>query len=393
MARSSAPGPATPRNGESTAPSGISGVRGAVLERTASGLPYADSQPLVVSEFNLQTPGPGEILVRIHAASVCHSDLSVVDGTRRRQLPTALGHECAGEVVSLGPGVDDLDIDDHVVLVFMPRCGHCVGCLSEGRRPCVHGSDSNARGTLLSGARRIQCNGTRINHHLGVSGFATHAVVDRSSAVKIDPDVPFDVAALLGCAVLTGGGAVVNAAKPRPGDSLAVVGLGGVGMAALQVARAIGVERITGIDMKRDKLELAERFGATSTATPDEALGRGERFDIVIEAVGRSQAFETAFALTTPGGHTVTVGLPDPDDTVTLSPSVITAEARRITGSYLGSAVPSRDIPQFIQLWREGKLPVEQLASSRITLDEINNAMDALREGRVLRQVIDLGHK
>lgn len=361
---------------------------GAVLERAGAAAPYAASAPLSVSSLRLDPPGPGEILVRIAAAGVCHSDLSTVDGSRPRRTPLVLGHESAGVVERLGPGVDDLIPGDHVVLVFLPRCGACDACRRGGGRPCAAGAAANAAGTLLGGGRRLRRGGEPLDHHLGVSGFATHAVVHRSSAVRIDSDIPLDVAAMFGCAVLTGGGAVLNVARPTAADTVAIVGLGGVGTAALLTARALGVRRILAVDPAVDKLAQALEFGATDAATPDDALARSERYDVVIEAAGRARAFDTAFAITAPSGHTVTVGLPDPAERSGISPLTLTAEARRVTGSYLGNAVPARDIPLFVQLWREGRLPVEQLISSHIRLERINEAMDLLREGKALRQVI-----
>ncbi|TPX04756.1 alcohol dehydrogenase, partial [Schumannella luteola] len=215
-------------------------IRGAVLERTGDPRPYAASRPLAVRELELDPPASGELLVRIEVAGVCHSDLSVVDGNRPRPLPMLLGHEAAGIVEAAGPGVDDVAVGDRVVMTFLPRCGDCAGCASDGRMPCERGSAANGAGELLEGGRRLHADGGEVFHHLGVSAFADHAVVSRRSVVPVPHDVPADVAALLGCAVLTGGGAVLNAARPADGDTVMVVGLGGVGMAALLVARALG---------------------------------------------------------------------------------------------------------------------------------------------------------
>jgi alcohol dehydrogenase len=360
-------------------------ITGAVLERSGSEAPFASSRPLTISELELDPPGPGELLVRIEVAGICHSDLSVVDGNRVRPTPMLLGHEAAGIVELLGAEVDDLSVGDRVVMTFLPRCGDCAGCATGGRLPCERGSASNNAGTLLGGASRLGRDGHPVFHHLGVSAFATHAVVNRASVVRVDPDVPPEVAALLGCAVLTGGGAVINAARPEPGDTVMVVGLGGVGLAAVLVALALG-HRVIGVDGVPDKLDAARALGASETYLPDD-LG-DVRAPVVIEAAGNARAFETAVRATAPGGRTITVGLPAPDARSSLSPLQLTAEARTIIGSYLGSALPSRDIPLFAQLWREGRLPVEKLISDRITLDQVNEAMDALAEGRALRQLI-----
>jgi Zn-dependent alcohol dehydrogenase len=254
----------------------------------------------------------------------------------------------------------------------------------------VPGTVANNAGELLHGDRKLTAaeDGTPIHHHLGVSGFATHAVVDAASAVVVGSDVPPDVAAVLGCAVLTGGGAVLNAAKPEPQDSIMIVGLGGVGMAALITAVAQGISRIVAVDTFDDKLDHARSLGAHEVYTPQQVTESAIKTTYVIECAGNARAFETAFAATAPGGTTVTVGLPAPDARSSISPLTVTAEARTIVGSYLGSAVPSRDIPTYAQMWREGRLPVEQLISSRIRLDEINSAMDQLADGKAIRQVI-----
>ncbi|MBA3252855.1 MAG: alcohol dehydrogenase catalytic domain-containing protein, partial [Burkholderiaceae bacterium] len=199
-------------------------IRAAVLETMDAVHPYETSRPLKIQELNLAPPGAAEILVRIRAAGLCHSDLSVINGDRPRPLPMALGHEAAGVVEQLGDGVHDLEVGDHVVLVFVPSCGHCNPC-AEGRPAlCEPGAAANGAGSLLSGARRITRNDQTIHHHLGCSAFATHAVVSRRSAIKIDRDLPFEHAALFGCAVLTGVGAVVNTAQVRAGTSVAVIG-------------------------------------------------------------------------------------------------------------------------------------------------------------------------
>jgi alcohol dehydrogenase len=223
---------------------------------------------------------------------------------------------------------------------------------------------------------------------MGVSGFATHAVVDRRSVVPVDQDVPAEVAAVLGCAVLTGGGAVLNAGRPTAGQTVMVVGLGGVGMAALITAVGLGGLTVIGVDGLDDKLQTATRLGADRVLTPEELTREGVRADVVIEAAGNAKAFEAAVAATAPGGYTVTVGLPSPEARSTISPLGLVAEGRTIIGSYLGSAVPSRDIPVFVDMWRRGALPVEELISSSIGLESINEAMDQLADGKAIRQLI-----
>ncbi|MFC3961984.1 alcohol dehydrogenase catalytic domain-containing protein [Nocardia jiangsuensis] len=363
-------------------------IRGAVLERIAAPAPFAESAPLTISELELAEPGPGELLVRIEAAGVCHSDLSVVDGNRVRPVPMLLGHEAAGRVEAVGAGEPDIAVGQRVVMTFLPRCGDCAGCAGEGRTPCIPGSAANNAGELLGGGRRLRRDGAEVHHHLGVSAFATHAVVDRRSVVPVDDDVPPEVAAVLGCAVLTGGGALLNSAPPAQGDRIMVVGLGGVGMAALLVAASLGVGEVIAVDTVPDKLALARELGATAALTPAEVAERGVQAEVVVEAAGNIRAFETAVAATAPGGTTVTVGLPAPDARASISPLALVAQGRSIVGSYLGSAVPARDIPEYVRLWRAGRLPVERLVSARIGLEQINAAMDELAAGNALRQVI-----
>jgi alcohol dehydrogenase len=363
-------------------------IRGAVLDRIGAPRPYSGSRPISVVDLGLDEPGSGEVLVRIEAAGVCHSDLSVVDGNRIRPVPMLLGHEAAGIIEAVGPSVDDVGVGQRVVLVFLPRCGHCAACATEGLTPCEPGSAANTAGTLLGGGIRLGRAGHPVYHHLGVSGFATHAVVNRASVVPVPDDVPPEVAALLGCAVLTGGGAVLNVGNPRPGQSVAVVGLGGVGMAAVLTALTYDGVRVIGIDQLPEKLTAAKAVGAHETYTPQQAADAGVKAAVVVEAVGHPAALQTAIGLTAPGGRTITVGLPPPDARISLSPLGFVAEGRSLIGSYLGSAVPSRDIPRFVSLWRSGRLPVEALVSSTIRLDDINEAMDHLADGTAVRQLI-----
>jgi alcohol dehydrogenase len=368
-------------------------ISGAVLETVGSPRPYAQSRPLTVAELDLADPGPQEVLIRVEAAGICHSDLSVINGDRPRPVPMLLGHEAAGIVVAVGDQVKDLEPGQRVVTVFLPRCEECTNCHTGGKLPCSVGTESNGAGTLPGGVNRLSRNGEPVRHHLGVSGFATHAVLNRSSVVPVGSDIPPAVAAVLGCAVLTGGGAVINAGKPEEGQDIIIVGLGGVGMAALLTAVAVSSSwdvpsRIIGIDANPDKLTAARDLGATEAYSPAEAEEIGIRAHLVIEAAGHPRAFETAVRSTAAGGTTVTVGLPAPGAMSSIEPLGITAEARTIIGSYLGSALPARDIPVYAQMWREGRLPVEKLTSSVIPLNEINEAMDELADGKAIRQIV-----
>ena len=370
-------------------------IKAAVLYAMDAKPPFAESRPLLIEEIDLAPPGPGEILVRIGAAGLCHSDLSVIKGHRPRPMPMALGHEAAGIVEQLGEGVIDLQRGDHVVLVFVPSCGHCEPC-AEGRPAlCEPGAAANGAGTLLSGARRLSRNGQPIHHHLGCSVFAEYATVSRRSAVRIDRDLPFDEAALFGCAVLTGVGAVVNTAQVRAGSSVAIIGLGGVGLASLLGANAAGARQIVAVDLSDAKLELARALGATHTfnaGNPNckdeirQATGGGVTFSF--EFAGSVRALELAYGITRRGGMTVTAGLPPPSATFPLPAVNLVAEERTVKGSYVGTCVPSRDIPRYIDLYRQGKLAVNRLMSGRLELEDINHGFDLLNEGKVVRQVV-----
>lgn len=370
-------------------------ITAAVLRTRDAPRPYADSRPLAIETLELQPPARDEVLVRIAAAGLCHSDLSVINGQRPRPLPMALGHEAAGVVESVGPGVTDLVPGDPVVMVFVPSCGHCVPCA--GGRPalCEPGAKANGAGTLLTGDIRLaDATGQAVHHHLGCSAFASHAVVSRRSLVKIDRDLPLHEAALFGCAVLTGVGAVVNTAEVKAGQSVAVIGLGGVGLAAVLGALAAGAAQVIAVDLDSDKLALAESLGATAVvqAGPDavaavRALTDGG-CDVVLEMAGSVRALESAVAMTARGGTTVTAGLPPPDAALPVNIVSLVAEERTLKGSYIGTCVPTRDIPRFIALYRAGRLPVDRLVSGYLTLDQINEGFDALDAGKAVRQII-----
>jgi len=307
----------------------------------------------------------------------------------------ALGHEAAGIVEAVGEGVTDLEAGDHVVLVFVPSCGRCGPCAAGRPALCEPGAKANGAGTLLSGERRLAFHAEPVNHHLGVSAFAEHAVVARESCVKIDPNLPLELAALFGCAVLTGVGAVVNTAKVEPGQSVAVVGLGGVGLSAVLGARLAGARQIVAVDLSDDKLAFAVKLGATdavNAAAPDAAdqIRRisGGGVDVAFDMAGAVAALELAYAATARGGTTVTAGLPRPDSRLSLAPVTMVAEERTLKGSYIGSAIPLRDVPRYVALFRAGRLPVDRLLTHRLKLDDINEGFDRLREGIGVRQVV-----
>ena len=370
-------------------------TRAAVLRTTSAARPYADSQPLTIEPLSLDAPGPGEVLVAIKAAGLCHSDLSVINGDRPRPLPMALGHEAAGVVEAIGVGVDDLEIGDHVVMVFMPSCGHCNPC-AEGRPAlCEPGAAANGKGELLTKRRALSLNDQPINHHLGVSAFADRAVVSRRSLVKIDKDLPFEHAALFGCAVLTGVGAVVNTAQIKAGQSAVIIGLGGVGLSSVLGALAAGASPVIAVDLSDDKLALARTLGPVHTikATDPDAVEQvctltNGGADFAFEMAGSIRALESAWKMTRRGGTTITAGLPPADAALPVNVVSLVGEERTLKGSYIGTSVPSRDIPRYVALFRQGRLPVDRLLSGLIALDDINTAFDALADGTAIRQII-----
>ena len=374
-------------------------VRAAVLRQIGLPAPYAQSRPLSIEEVELADPGPGELRVKIHAAGLCHSDLSAINGDRPWPVPIVPGHEAAAEVIEVGSAVLDLKAGDHVVLVFRPSCGACPDC-SVGRPAlCGPGGESNAAGGLLGGYRRLSLlGGGTLHHHMGCAAFAEYATVSRRSVVPIDRDLPWTQAALFGCAVLTGAGAVFNTARVEAGSRTAVVGLGGVGFSSLMAAIAAGARDVIAIDVLPAKLERARELGATRVfdARDPEVVAQvkavtGGGVDYAFEMAGAVPALELAYRITRRGGTTVSAGLPNPAAIWPLQAVSMIAEERTIKGSYIGSCVPSRDVPRFVAMFRAGRLPVDQLLSETIGLDDLNPALDRLARGESVRQVIVMG--
>ncbi len=357
--------------------------------------PYAKSRPIEVTEIDLSPPGAEEVLVKVTAAALCHTDLSFVNGDRPKGMPMVLGHEACGEVLECGARVADLKAGDQVVFSFVPRCGHCPECTDGRPVLCENGTKANVEGTLLSGERRMHYKGQDVHHQAGLSAFSEMVVVSRHSLIKIDEPIAPTHAALFGCAVLTGGGAVANTAGVGVGDTVAVVGLGGVGLAAVMMARAAGAREIIGIDVNEDKLKKAQELGATATfnareegcveAVQEHTKG-GVQF--AFEMAGVPSTIEMAYAITRRGGTTVTAALARNDTIWNLPPVSLVAGERTVKGSYFGSSIPTRDVPNFVELFRQGRLPVEKLLSGTLRLEEINEGFDQLAAGAVTRQVI-----
>tara|TARA_B100000029_G_C17577174_1_gene958532 strand:+ start:1276 stop:2379 length:1104 start_codon:yes stop_codon:yes gene_type:complete len=358
--------------------------------------PYSESCPLSIEEVELDGPKEGEVLVQVAGSGLCHSDLSVINGSRPRPVPMVMGHEAAGIVRDVGPGVKDLDPGDHVVFSFVPCCGGCPMC-AVGRAPlCEPAYDAAISGQLLRGGRRFSMhNGDEINHHQGVSGYSEYTVAAPESLVKIDKSYPIEIATLFGCAIMTGVGAVVNTAKVQPGTSTAIFGVGGVGLSVVLGLKLVGAYPIIAVDTLTNKLDLAMQAGATHVINASEVdpvsalrdLTSGGAMD-VFEAVGSEKALGQAYAATRKGGRTITVGLPSPESELRIPALSVVAEERQLLGSYMGSCVPKRDIPRFLQLYREGRLQVDILNSRFIRLDQVNEGFDSLDQGEVARQII-----
>ena len=370
-------------------------MKAAVMYKQGLPRPFAESRPLVIEECTLDGPGPGELLIEVAAAGLCHSDLSAIEGIRPRPLPIVIGHEGAGIVRECGPGVEGFAPGDHVITVFVPSCGHCRYCVRGRSNICPSGFAARSAGTLLSGAKRIKVNGEPINHGSGLSLFAQFCVVSRTAVVKIDKDIPLEIAAIFGCAVMTGAGAVFNTAGLKPGENIAVVGLGGVGMNALFAAVAAGAERIVAVDTNPEKLKLAKEWGATdvflagNTDSAREIIDATDGgLDTVIETAGTIPAVQLAYDITARGGSVFSAGLPGADARFSYLHADMVSAEKSIRGSYMGSCVAERDIPRFLGLYKRGKLPVDKLKSGTVTLDEINAGFDRLADGTVLRQIL-----
>jgi Zn-dependent alcohol dehydrogenase len=366
-------------------------IRAAILEETGV--------RLHVDDVELAAPGPGEVLVRLHASGVCHSDQNAIDGTAETPCPAVLGHEGAGVVEAVGEGVSRVQPGDHVALSWAPACGSCGECVRGLPWLCSTAWPAMAAGGLLDGTSRLSRNGDAIHHYSFLSTFAEACVVPERCCVPIPRDVPFDVAALVGCAVTTGLGAVWRTAQARPGDRVAVIGCGGVGLSAVMAAAAIGAEPIVAVETVAAKLDAAESFGATAGVVwrdgPEETAAAirdasSGGVDIAVEATGRPEAMLAAFLATRARGAAVLVGIPRSDAVLSLPAPSIPRSERRILGSIYGSSKPERDFSQALDLYRAGRLPLDRLISHRMRLEQVADAFDVMLGGEALRVVLDL---
>ena len=352
---------------------------------------HAFGQPLVVEDLELDPPKAGELAVRMAASGVCHSDLHVAQGIHPTSLPVVLGHEGAGVVEEVGPGVVGLAPGDHVLLTWLPYCGHCRQCVRGRPNRCENTAWYDA--TMEDGTCRFHRNGRPI-HHYNTSSFAERSVVPARTAVKVDPSLPLTELALMGCAVMTGVGAVLNTAQVRPGDTVAVVGCGGVGLNVVQGARIAGAAAIVAVDVVPGKLELARELGATHVvdASAGDAVEAVRELvpggvDHAFEALGRPETIDTTLALTGRGGQAVLIGMAPPDARVPLDALTMTLEERCVRGSWYGSCVPLRDLPLLVELYRSGRLRLDPLITT-CTLDDVNDAFRRMEAGETARSVI-----
>jgi S-(hydroxymethyl)glutathione dehydrogenase / alcohol dehydrogenase len=349
---------------------------------------YAFGEPLVVEDVALDEPKDGEVLVRMAASGVCRSDWHTVQGIHPHVLPVVLGHEGSAIVEAVGTGVRDLAPGDHVVLSWLPYCGACPRCVS-GRPNLCERMQAFDAGLLADGTTRMRVRGVDIHHNVP-SSFAELAVVPANTAIAVDPDLPLEQVALLGCAVMTGVGAVLNTARVRPGQSVAVVGCGGVGISAVQAARIAGASEIVAVDVVDAKLDLARALGATRgvnarSTDPLEAVGP---VDVVVECLGHVDTIELAVSLTEPGGTAVLVGMAPPEARPGIPALDLTLQERTVTGCWYGSCVPPRDFPMLVELVRSGRLNVDAMIGRTFALDDINDALALFDRGEDRRSVI-----
>ena len=357
---------------------------------------FEAGQKLEVCEVDVQDPGPGEVRVQVMAAGVCHTDLSVMTGKLAAPLPAILGHEGAGIVRDVGAGVTSVQPGDHVIPLWRLSCGECEYC--SGGRPalCGEGTEIRSSGRLLDGTSRFSLDGKEIRHFAGVSSFSNYTVLPEGAVLKISKDLPFEQAALMGCAVITGVGAVVNAAAVKPGRTVAVFGAGGVGVNVVQGAVLAGAQMIIAVDRHASRLEDAMIFGATHTVNASDGdpvdairqLTEGRGVDYAFEAVGLPVTIQQAFNCLTKRGVAMEVGIAPNNTEVTVSASSLVYEERVLAGSLYGSAAPKTDIPMMIDLYRGGRLKLDELLTRSYPIEEINEAYDAMQSGETLRSVV-----
>jgi S-(hydroxymethyl)glutathione dehydrogenase/alcohol dehydrogenase len=363
--------------------------------KTRAAIVYATNQPVVVEDIELDPPKSGEVMVKLAASGVCHSDLAVANGSQRHLLPEVLGHEGAGVVVEVGQGVSAVKPGDRVMLSFVPACGRCSYCTT-GRPNLCATHFGSPRGTLLDGTCRFHKGEQRCHHMSRLGTMTEYTVVQADALIPATEGVPLDKAALIGCAVTTGVGAVVHTAKVEPGGWVAVIGAGGVGLNVVLGAALVGAEKIIAVDVVQRKLEFAKQFGAThtvdaSTEDPVEAvksLTNGEGVHYAFEAIGNPRTIEQAFYMLRMGGAAVVIGIAHPDAKISIPAALFPYGERRLVGSFYGSAQMRVDMPRLLNLYRAGKLKLDELATKTYSIDQVNEAFDDMKAGLNIRGVI-----
>jgi S-(hydroxymethyl)glutathione dehydrogenase/alcohol dehydrogenase len=353
---------------------------------------YNFGEALAVESLNLRSPGPDEVVVKLAASGVCHSDLSVQQAKLPFPPPVVLGHEGAGIVEEVGKDVRHLKPGDHVVLSWVENCGRCHYCIAGHAHLC----DAMMASMMSGGELVFEKNGTQIARMAGVASFSERTVVRGNAAIKIPDDVPLDRACLVGCGVMTGVGAVVNTAKVKPGDTVAVYGCGGVGLNVIQGAALSGASRIIAVDLAPAKLELARTFGATDLVNgkdgnaPDQIrdLTDGLGVDFAFEVIGLPSVITEAYMSLKRGGKAIVVGVPGIGQMVEIPGQMISLEEKSVIGSLYGSANMKRDMPRLIELYQRKKLKLDELVSKRIKLEAVNEAFADMEKGAVARSVI-----
>jgi S-(hydroxymethyl)glutathione dehydrogenase / alcohol dehydrogenase len=342
----------------------------------------------VYDDVEVADPGPGEVRLKVHAAGVCHSDLSAMNGTLPQPAPAVLGHEGAGEIIAVGPGVDQVAVGDHVIVAWTPPCGKCKACLRGEANLCVQIFFN------IAGAAKFSRGGQPIFGFAGTGTFAEEMVLPQQGVVKIPDDVPYEIGALIGCGVTTGVGAALNTAKVEPGSSVVVFGAGGVGIAAIQGARIAGAAEIVAVDMVDSKRKDALRFGATRGVTPDEVdaanmeINAGDGFDYAFECIGLPQTIRAAYDAVRRGGTAVIVGAGSAEKMVEFNCFELFFMEKKLLGSYYGSADVRKEFLRLINLWKAGRLDLDGMISARMDLSKAQDAFDAMKKGEIIRQIL-----
>ena len=364
--------------------------------KTKAAVLFEYRKPLVVEQLDLEGPKAGEVLVEYKAAGICHSDLSILNGIiAMPPLPCIPGHEGAGVVVEAGAGVTRVKAGDHVLAIWVPSCGQCYYCIRHQPYLCVQ-RDRARTGVMMDGTSRIKKGTQSIAYMMGVGTFSHYNVLSEKSVLPMDKDIPFEVAAVTGCAVITGVGAVLNAAKVQPGSSVAVVGIGGVGLNVIQGAVLANATTIIAIDLLDNKLDLARKFGATHTINPGKenfqekvnSITGGIGVDYSFEVIGTPQTAQMAFDIIRRGGTAVMVGIAGAQDTIPLSLLQLAGMEKRIIGCYYGSANMLADLKILLDLYKRGRIKVRELITKDYALEEINKGFDDLKSGGNARGVI-----